>query len=79
MKQTPLRKVSQKKAKILREEAEARADMMARYQGCCMLCGRFGRLEKNHTRDRTRFVMSCLSCHSPGGVHRYLDDEETKL
>ena len=74
MKKTPLRKVSDKRKETLRVEAKLAADMLEACKGHCMICGKLAPLEKNHTRDRKRFVLSCRSCHSPGGVHKYLDE-----
>ncbi len=77
MKQTPLKRTSKKKQKVLRDEAKLQEEMMHLYQGACMLCGVFGRpLERNHTKDRTKFCMSCRECHSPNGVHKYLEVKE---
>ena len=77
MKKTPLKRTSKKKQKVLRDEAKLQEEMMNEYEGACMLCGVFGRpLERNHTKDRKTFVMSCHPCHQgPNGVHKYLDEE----
>ena len=74
MRKTPLAKVSKKRKKTLSEEAKARDEMLEKCEGHCFICGRFAPLEKNHTRDRKRFVLSCRECHSPDGVHKYLDE-----
>lgn len=77
MKRTRINPISKKKQRVLREEAKIEAEMLEKCQGHCMLCHKlpdWRGLERNHTKDRTRFVLSCRSCHSPDGVHKYLDD-----
>ena len=72
VKHTRLNPISKKKQAIIRQENILRDEMLVDCQGKCMICGKFKPLEKNHTRYRKRFVMSCRECHSPGGVHKYL-------
>ena len=74
MKQTELKRISDKRKELLRQEAKKVKELMAECQGHCMICGKFAPLEKNHSRDRKRFIMSCRECHFPNGRHRYLDD-----
>ena len=82
MKKTRINRISKKKQAIIRQENILRDKMLEHQLDTvgyiyCMLCGKkpdWRGLEKNHTKDRERFCMSCRACHSPGGVHRYLDD-----
>ncbi len=76
-----MKRISKKREAILKAENILR-DAMIKHQLdtvgyiYCMLCGRSAPLEKNHTRYRKRFVMSCRECHRPGGVHKYLQGED---
>ena len=75
MRKSHLKKMSKKCQAILSEEAIIVNKMLIACQGRCMICGKFASLEKNHTRDRKRFVLSCRECHLfPNGRHKYLDD-----
>ena len=69
-----LNKISQKQGLIKKEENKIAQDMLEKCQGKCMICGKFAPLEKNHTRARTRFILTCQECHFPNGIHRYLDE-----
>ena len=71
-----LRGTSKKKQKVLRDEAKLMAEMVAQSDGCCWICGKYAALEPSHTKDRTRFIPSCRPCHSPNGVHKYLEVKE---
>ena len=78
MRKSFLKKMSKKRQEILSEEAIIVKLLLEQCQGRCMICGKLAPLEKNHTRDRKRFVMSCRQCHQGGthiGNHRYLDEE----
>jgi len=74
MKRTAIKKISEKRKKLLEAEDILARLMLEECGGKCMLCGKKASLEKNHTRNRKRFILTCRECHSPGGVHRYLDD-----
>ncbi len=76
MKKSRIAPISKKKQAILKAENILRDKMLEECQGKCMICGKFKPLEKNHTRDRKIFRMSCRECHSPGGVHKYLQGED---
>jgi len=76
MRKSFLKKMSKKRQEILSEEAVIANEMLIACQGHCMLCGKYAPLEKNHTRDRKRFVLSCRECHSPNGRHKYLNEED---
>ena len=69
-----LNPISEKRKKLLGAEDIVAQKMLESCGGKCMLCGKYAILEKNHTRDRKRFILTCRECHRPGGVHRYLDD-----
>lgn len=75
MKHTPLSRISQKQRAIKAREKVLMEQMMKESDGLCMKCGKSAPLEKSHTRDRSRFIMLCRACHSPGGEHRYLEEE----
>ena len=77
MKKSPIKKISPKRQKTLRDEAKVVSEMLEQCEGRCMICGQkpFSGLEKNHTKDRKRFILSCRSCHAPGGAHKYLEDK----
>ena len=80
MKKTPLRakkpmnKVSAKQKAIKKKEQTEAEEMLERFGGKCMICGEKVPLEKNHTRDRKKFILTCHRCHFPDGYHKYLDD-----
>jgi len=76
MKRSRIKPISDKQKRIIANEREVANKMLEECQGQCMICGEVTRLEKNHTRDRTRFIMSCHNCHFPNGYHKYLDDGE---
>ena len=69
-----MKPISVKRKIKLMQEAVLALEMLERSQGRCMICGAVAPLEKNHTRDRKRFILTCRSCHCPGGKHKYLDD-----
>ena len=71
-----MKPISDKRRKILAEEALIVQQFLERYGGRCMICrGKpdWRGLSKNHTKDRKLFILSCASCHSPNGEHKYLD------
>lgn len=72
MKKSRISPISKKRVAILKAENILRDKMLEECQGKCMICGKFKPLEKNHTKDRKRFAMTCRACHSPDGVHKYL-------
>jgi len=74
MRKSRISPISDKRKELLAREVEEAQRMTVECGGKCMICGRKARLEKNHTRDRKRFVMSCRECHFPSNQHRYLDD-----
>lgn len=69
-----LNKVSLKQERIKREENKLAQEMLEQCGGKCMICGKTAPLQKNHTRNRRRFILSCVECHFPDGYHKYLDD-----
>ena len=71
---TPIRRVSDKQKRIIADERKIANTMIEECKGRCMICGKVARLEKNHTRDRKGFIMSCHECHFPNGYHKYLDN-----
>ena len=79
MKRSRISPISNKRRANLRREAVLASEMLGAYDGKCMSCGKQAPLEKSHTRDRKRFIMSCHSCHWPAGIHRYLDDYKEVL
>ena len=71
-----MKRISDKKCKLLKEEARIVQQFLEKYQGKCMICGGlpdWRGLQPNHTKDREFFILSCAPCHSPNGRHRYLD------
>ena len=74
MKRTAIKKISEKRKKLLEAEDILARLMLEECGGKCMLCGKYAILEKNHTRNRKRFILTCRECHFPAGYHRYLDD-----
>ena len=84
MKKTRINRISKKKQAIIRQENILRDKMLEHQLDTvgyiyCMLCGKkpdWRGLEKNHTKDRKLFALSCHECQewpSPDGRHRYLD------
>ncbi len=76
MKRTRIKPISEKREAILKAENILRDKMLEECQGRCMICRKlpdWRGLEKNHTKYREVFILSCRECHSPGGVHRYLE------
>ena len=79
MKRTALESMSNKKRKVLAEEARKVKLLLEQCKGRCMLCWKkpdFRGLCKNHTKDRKDFVLSCYPCHTPDGRHKYLNEVE---
>ena len=74
MKRSRIKPISEKRRALLGIEALLALQMLEACEGKCMACGKMAPLEKSHTRDRKRFIMSCHSCHWPADIHRYLDD-----
>lgn len=71
-----MKSISDKRRKLLAEETLIVQQLLERYEGKCMICGGlpdFRGLQKNHTKDRKLFILSCAPCHSPKGKHEYLD------
>ena len=73
MKQTPLKPISKNRQRIERQEAIKMKSMLKQSNGLCWICRARKATEKSHARDRKTFVPSCRECHSPNGVHKYLD------
>ena len=51
--------------------------LLEQCKGLCMVCGNppdFRGLQKNHTRKRDIFILTCADCHSPEGEHKYLEE-----
>lgn len=69
--------ISEKRRRLLAKEALMVRHFLEQYEGKCMICGKkpdFRGLQKNHTKDRKHFILTCALCHSPNGEHKYLDD-----
>ena len=75
MKHVFIGRISQKQRAIKAREKVSMVQMMKESNGMCWLCGARRAVEPNHTKDRKHFVPSCRACHSPGGVHQYLEEE----
>lgn len=73
-----INKISAKQMALKKEEDIKAQEMLEICEGKCMICGKIAPLEKNHTRNRKRFLLSCHECHSPKGIHRYLDEVENE-
>ena len=72
-----MKPISDKRRKLLAEDALIVQQFFRKYGVRCMICGQgpdFRGLQKNHTKDRKLFILTCASCHSPNGEHKYLDD-----
>jgi len=74
LKKSPLKRISKKKARKIREEDKLKEQMLIEHEGCCAICGDYAPLMKSHTRDRKHFAMCCYACHFPENKHHYLDD-----
>lgn len=79
MKRSRISPISAKRRANLRREKVLADEMLGAYDGKCMSCKVRPATEKSHTRDRKRFAMVCRPCHSPNGIHRYLDDYKEVL
>lgn len=69
-----INKVSAKQHEVKANENIQAQELLEKCKGKCMICEQKAPLEKNHTRDRKRFILTCHDCHSPLGQHKYLDD-----
>ena len=74
MRKSRINPISDNRKKLLMEEDKIAQKLLAECKGKCMICGKSAILEKNHTRNRKRFILTCHPCHFPAGYHRYLDD-----
>ena len=75
MKQTPLKRVSRKRARQILIEARLRQELLEQCKGVCMLCGKYPdwrglslyhvkRKSRGGERTKDNCVLSCGKCHS---------------
>ena len=77
MKRTLLKRLSPQKKCELIEEQKIVKELLEICKGMCMNCGKkpdWLGLQKSHTKDRKKFILVCVNCHSPEGKHQYLKE-----